>query len=140
MIEPVTIKEYCIFCDKPVYSDCPKPYHLDCFDTLLEKEFGVDALFNILMWRDHKLEHADDCPVCKNDNWINYKINQGAPEGKRHRMRWSLFVGMRQRNWSPEKISAALLNFNAHCNPPENENAVKYHIEYLLRRANANSK
>jgi hypothetical protein len=115
----------CVFCGKETGTE--KRWHLDCFDSAIEQEFGM-KMYNLLLLESSKAE-MKTIP-----NWIEKIIKEGVEMGKRHVTRFKLMVTLRALGFDNETIKEKIKEFNSNCRPPEHESIVDYHINYFLRR------
>jgi len=115
----------CIFCNKETGTD--KRWHLDCFDTAIEEEFGVD-MYNLLLERSILIQKG------KVPYWIEKLVEEGVEEGRRHKTRFKIYLSLYFLKVPKEKIRELIWKFNENCRPPEKKNIVEYHINYLERR------
>jgi len=129
-------KQTCAFCGKEFIGF--KPYHIDCFDDEIEKQFGPRSLNVLLLSKEHTLSHNPDyCRACStgtiNDK-ISALIKSGAKEGKRYGKRAHLFMMMLGAGMDFQTIRESILEFNSHCTPPEAEHIVNAHINWFVKR------
>jgi len=135
-----TKKQICAFCGEEIKVNLGKLYHLDCFDTEVEKLYGMNACLKLMSIKDHLICHDfARCPICtprksKGTMWLIKTIKDGTSQGNRFDLRWRIFITMKFLGWNPEQIIKGIQEFNSHCTPPEKENVVNYHIAYLLKR------
>ncbi len=115
----------CIFCNV----ECKEiRYHLDCFDTEIEKNFGIDVM-NYLYENSKALNRKDQIP-----EWTESVLRQGVGEGKRNKMLFVLFSTLKKCNTQDEEIKRRLIEFNKKCRPPLPDKEIDYHVRYLTRR------
>jgi hypothetical protein len=115
----------CLFCQKEVKTN--KKWHLDCLDDCIEEEFGIDV-YNLLLMKS-SIYNQEKIPF-----WLEELIQNGVNEGKRHITRFKIFCYLNLFKQPNETIKQKLIDFNKNCRPPENENIIHYHINYLLKR------
>lgn len=114
----------CVFCGE---ESGEKRWHLDCFDSIIEEEFGVDV-YNILLERSMVIKRGEI------PEWIKRLAEEGVEEGRRHITRFKIYLSLAMLKVDKEKIREIIEKFNQNCRPPENERVVEYHIKYLERR------
>lgn len=90
-----------------------------------------------LLQTNHDLEHNEiECRICsqlETGGWITKTINEGVKEGDRHITRYKLAINLKKSQWNDESIRKKILEFNSHCNPPEDTNIVNYHIKDIFK-------
>ena len=119
----------CVFCNKEVKNN--KKWHLDCLDDCIEEEFGIDIFNQIL--ETSFIFSKEKIPF-----FVEELIQNGVNEGKRHITRFKIFCYLNLFNQSNGVIKQKILEFNKNCRPPDDENIVNYHINYLLKHRDKN--
>lgn len=115
----------CVFCNKEVVTN--KRWHIDCLDTAIETEFGID-IYNHLLIQSSALQ-KNFVPF-----WVERLVKEGVEDGRRHKTLFRIFASLSVLGVDYDIIKKTIIEFNDNCRPPLPKSEIRYHVRYLTRR------